>query len=470
MDALRQGGTAVDAAIAVALTQVATNLGAVVSYAGVAELVYYEARTRRVYALDAGWGTYAAERDPGSIPAMDVGVVTGDARSTIAPAQGRKTLVPGFMAGLEAAHGRFGRVAWGDLFAPSIWYARHGVRITPILSAWFKLQAPQLSRTEEGRRFLDASGGNIPRVGDRFAQPDLAALLEGVAHHGSAHMYAGPWARAFVETVRREGGAATLDDLRRYRPDWETTRHIGFAGGEVVGPGDANASGRAILAALDRLSANPPAQPYWRDPAAFAAYSAAVRAGLIETFASGHHSAAVVVVDKAGNVAALVHSINAPMWGDTGIVVQGVPLSGAAGLYKARLAALPAGGRVPSDMAPVVALRAGRPVLAVASVGSSLHHETVGMVAAGLLGQDLAEAMAAPPLLLNINGTAVEPIPAGAYPGAFTAELERLGVSVQEQPAERVAALRGTVAFAQISPEGVSSAEAPQTVTFGQAR
>ncbi|WP_396593406.1 gamma-glutamyltransferase [Brevundimonas sp. R86498] len=40
--------------------------------------------------------------------------------------QGRNTLVPGFMAGMEAAHARFGRLPWPRLFEPSIWHARTG--------------------------------------------------------------------------------------------------------------------------------------------------------------------------------------------------------------------------------------------------------------------------------------------------------------------------------------------------------
>ena len=121
-EALRQGGTAADAAIATALTQVTTMLGANVSYAGVAQLVYFEARTGRVYTLDAGWGTWRGEHSPATIPGTDLGMITGH---TTAPsgAAGRKALVPGFMAGMAAIHHRFGRLPFPILFAPSIWYA-----------------------------------------------------------------------------------------------------------------------------------------------------------------------------------------------------------------------------------------------------------------------------------------------------------------------------------------------------------
>ena len=54
LEALRQGGTAADAAAIVALTQIATALGSYVSYAGILQLVYFEAKSGKVYSLNAG--------------------------------------------------------------------------------------------------------------------------------------------------------------------------------------------------------------------------------------------------------------------------------------------------------------------------------------------------------------------------------------------------------------------------------
>ena len=418
MEALRQGGTAADAAVAVALTQVATNLGSVISYAGIAELLYYDARTGRTYAMDAGWAPYAGETDPGSIPAMDVSLITGGAAAKgAAPGQGRKTLTPGFMAGMAAMHGRFGRLPFGDLFQPAIWYAETGAPATPLLGAYFGMQRAQLSRTEEGRAFLALAGDGRPGMGDRIVQPGVATLLRGVAKAGPNYMYRGPWAQRYVEVVRREGGAVTPKDLARYRVIWEEPLRTRFAGAEVIGPGRTNASACSLLLALNLLDAQGGGAmaPYWRDANAFAAYARATRYSIISSSSTamvayerslglqadcegrlvpayaaamapkleailaaagggpaGHHSASVVVVDRWGNVAALVHSINATMWGDTGIVVDGVAISGAGGNLRGRLAAVKPGQHAPNDGAPVIALRNGKPVLAAASIGSSL--------------------------------------------------------------------------------------------------
>ena len=469
MEALDQGGTAADAAVTVALTQVATNLGAVVSYAGVAELVYYDARTHLTYALDAPWGTYADETSPLTIPTSDVSLITGGASTATPSAQGRKTLVPGFMAGMAAAHARFGRLPWASLLQPSIWYAEHGVTVSPLLAKYFEMTSGQLGRTEEGRRFLGQAGKPLPGVGDRFVQPELAVLLRAVAQNGADAMYRGAWARQYVELVRREGGAVSLDDLAAYRPVWETPASVRFGDAVVVGPAANNASAPTLFAALTLLDRDKAIGPYWTSPDTFAAYVRALRAAWM---APGHHSDAVVVVDKWGNVAALVHSINETMWGDTGIIVGGVPLSGAGGLYRSRLTGLPPRAHVPSDMAPVIALRNGSPVLAIAAIGSSLVPETTRMTA-GLLGGGEPETWAAaPPLLIPFAAAdaSAEAIPVGAYSQEFQAALGARGVKLREEPAARTAALRGTSAFAVTAPAGWRTAEVRTSVTFAEAR
>lgn len=512
MEALRQGGTAADAAVAVALTQVATNLGSIVSYAGIAELVYYDARTGRVYAMDAGWAPYAGETDPRSIPAADVNVVQGRPAGPVGPPQGRQTLVPGFMAGMAAAHARFGRLPFATLFEPAIWYAENGVPASPLLTSYYGMERPVLDRTPEGRAFLARANDGRPTPGQRIALPGAAALLRGVARQGPSYMYRGAWAKRFVELVQRNGGAATTEDLARYRVIWETPISTHFGDAVVTGPGADNNSACAILPALALLDAmgGPKLPAYWNNPDAFAAYTRAIKtssaqayrlpqrpvddcrqrltpefardvapqlktiAAQMEGAAAGHHSAAVVVVDRWGNVAALVHTINAGgLWGGSGIVVDDVPLSNAAGFLQPRIAATPPGSHVAGDMAPLIAMKAGKPIAAVAAIGTSLQGETVRMMAGLLSGADPVALSVAPPLLSarSTPGDVSEPVPERAYSADFRAQAAALGVPIREVPRNRVPFLRGTVAFATIGPDGAPrTAETPVAVGFGEAR
>ena len=99
--------------------------------------------------------------------------------------------------------------------------------------------------------------------------------------------------------------------------------------------------------------------------------------GNAEPVPPGHHSAAVVAIDRWGNVAALVHSSNTPAWGDSGLVGDGIPVPALAGTYRYLLTQLAPGARVRSEMTPLIVAKDGKPALAVAAIGSSVVPETV---------------------------------------------------------------------------------------------
>ena len=115
------------------------------------------------------------------------------------------------------------------------------------------------------------------------------------------------------------------------------------------------------------------------------------------------HSNAIVVIDKDGSIAAVTHTINTMIWGDTGIVVGGVPLPDSAGFQQSTLAGLKPGDRVPHQIVDTIAFEGDKPVLVTASIGASLVPESI-RVLVGILGQhqDLATVMAAPPLLAEL--------------------------------------------------------------------
>jgi gamma-glutamyltranspeptidase len=138
------------------------------------------------------------------------------------------------------------------------------------------------------------------------------------------------------------------------------------------------------------------------------------------------------------------------------------------------------GDHVPDDMAPLIVMKADKPVMAVAAVGVSLVPETVRIIL-GTLGNHAAASalLAAPPLLYNYEApTSGESyiwkkqfLPAGAYDSHFLEKLRSIGVQVQEVDHGRVLALRGTAAFVtwDESSRMWQSAEAPETIDFGDA-
>jgi gamma-glutamyltranspeptidase/glutathione hydrolase len=495
MEALNQGGTAADAAAVVALTQVTTALGSYVSYAGAAQLVYYDSKTDKVYSMNAGWGSYLGESDPKTIPAaanLDVG-------------QGRKTLVPGFMAGIEAMQKRFGTFAFADLFEPAIWYSEKGITVSPVLASFFASRQTYLSRTPEGRAFMHQAGDHLPVAGETFVQAEVARTLRAVAQHGAQYMYTGVWGQEYVSAVQREGGKATIDDMKRYQPIWEDPLSTDFDGHTVYGPGPSTQGGYDVLEAMNLIEALKVDQMglYWKDPKAFQGLSRILELAVITPYIhsliassvlkygvkislqdratkayakamlpfvdpmfnapqkppASNHSDAIVIIDRWGNVAALVHSINTVLWGSTGMVVGGVPLSDAACFQQAKLAALTPCDHVPSEMAPVIVVTNGKPSLAVAAVGAALLPETVRILL-GSLGNhvDASTTMAAPPLLLNSDYAkrSMIQVPEGRYETDFLASLGVAGMTVQTKSQQEVLGLKGTAVMGMISaPNGI---------------
>jgi gamma-glutamyltranspeptidase/glutathione hydrolase len=522
MEALRQGGTAADAAATVALTQIATALGSYVSYAGILQLVYYDAKSGRVASLNAGWNSYLGEADPQTIPVGDLRGLPF-ARKPTAGAEGRKTLVPGFMAGIEAMHRRFGRLPLATLFQPAIAYAEDGLTISPLLASYFSSYGKYLARTPQGQAFQKQAGNASPKTGDRFVQPDLAKTLRAVAQHGSRYMYTGAWGQQYVQAVQRDGGKATMEDMKRYRPVWEQPQSTTFLGHTVYGPGKSNPSGCAMLEALNLAEATQldGMGPYYKDEKAFAALSQILRVAaydgdphlaewkrqkglssapedrLTKSYAQAlaavmdevggrkqsedtHHSDAVVVVDRWGNVAALVHSINAMPWGTTGIVVGGIPISDAASFQQARLAAVKPGDPVPQDESPAIAMTGAKPALAVATVGVSLLPETVRLLVGVLANHlDPLAAMAAPPLLINTetrktaDGSLTIPyvVPDKVYDPQFLQRLRESGVNLEPKPTAEVYGIKGTAVLGTIDPQSgvLGAVETPGVFGFAAA-
>ena len=495
INALRAGGTAADAAATIALTQATTALGSYVSHAGIVQALYYEACSGKIQALNAGWNTYRQETDPKSIPACDLSIGgVGSGHPSAVAAHGRKTLVPGFMAGIEALHKRFGRLAFSDLFLPAIWYAGNGLSVGPALAWFFETRGRYLARTREGQEFMRQSGRDQPQAGDRFVQAELAKMLGAVAKEGAQYMYGGAWGRQFVDMVRREGGKVTIEDMESYEALWEEPLETVFLDHRIVVPGPSSGGGRQVLQALNLIEqlALHRRGPYWQDERAFRElsrvlgfvvsqdrpevidaltrhgvdFSAAAR--ITKTYAQAvapllpelgygvppeapQHSDAIVVVDRWGNVASVIHTINTVLWGDTGMVVGGVPLADSAGFMQGALASLVPGARVPDTMATTIALTNGKPNLATASVGSALMPETV-RVLVGILGNRLEPqtVRAAPPLLFDFEPWNRLAIPEGMYAPEFVSRLERLGERVRTVPNAEVQNTRGSVVLGAV--------------------
>ena len=164
---------------------------------------------------------------------------------------GRAVLVPGFMAGVGAAHARFGKLPLARLFKPAIQLAEDGFEIDPVLAGFIQFRKDVLSRLPETRRVFTKENGKLYERGDLFRQPELAATLRTVAAEGTLSMYSGDWARRFVAAVRKDGGALTLRDLESYKVLWEEPLETTYGDARIHAPGPSTHGGVDTLEALN---------------------------------------------------------------------------------------------------------------------------------------------------------------------------------------------------------------------------
>jgi gamma-glutamyltranspeptidase/glutathione hydrolase len=205
---LARGGSAVDAAIA-------TNavLGVVepmmCGIGGDVFVLYWEAKSGKLYGLNgSGWAPRRLTRE--LLAAQDI-------REKM-PSKGiHSATVPGAVRGWEAAHERFGRLPWRDLFQASIHYSEQGFPVTEIIAAAWP--GSGVKEFEPSRKVFLPSG-KAPKVGEVFRNPGLGRAMRLIAENGADAFYEGEIAQAILATSKGLGGTFDAADLAEWRPEW----------------------------------------------------------------------------------------------------------------------------------------------------------------------------------------------------------------------------------------------------------
>ena len=201
---LRAGGNAIDAAVATSLAVgVAEPYGS--GLGGKLMFLYHEARTGRTYAIDA----------------MDAAGSVNVAAYLKRPATARsygyaEVCVPGLAAGLWTAHQRWGRLPWAATIDPAIRLARTGFEVLPKSREQFQEQERKLRRGDAEIARLYLPGGQLPAVGSRLPNEDLARTMELLARDGRDGFYRGSVAAALVRAAQAGGGWLSAEDLAGY--------------------------------------------------------------------------------------------------------------------------------------------------------------------------------------------------------------------------------------------------------------
>ncbi|WP_229312100.1 gamma-glutamyltransferase [Larkinella punicea] len=252
LDMLKQGGTAVDAAIAAnaALGVLEPNNCGI---GGDLFAIVWSAKVRKLYGLNA------SGRSPRGLTSDKLKAVLGDSKTI--PLYGPLSVsVPGTVDGWFELHRRFGKLAMKTLLAPGIRYAREGAPVPSVIAySW-----------QEAVRRLEASRSTIqevdnfrrtflinqlaPKEGQVFKNPDLAATYEKIANGGRDAFYKGEIASVIDRYARKNGLYLRKEDLASHKSTWVDPVSVNYRGFDVfeLPP---NGQGIAVLQMLNMLEA-----------------------------------------------------------------------------------------------------------------------------------------------------------------------------------------------------------------------
>ena len=222
LEILKQGGSAVDAAIAVnaalgLMEPTGNGIG------GDLFAIVWDAKSKKLYGLNASGPApkklsleYFQENNLSEYPEFGPLPVT----------------VPGAVAGWSELHKKFGKLPIDHLFKPTIAYAREGFPVTETIAYYFTLNK---QRFQDYPNFKEVwmANGDVPKTGEIFKNPALGNTLETLADKGLSEFYTGDIARITADFIQAQGGFLSYDDLAGYRPEWVQPISTDYRGYEV---------------------------------------------------------------------------------------------------------------------------------------------------------------------------------------------------------------------------------------------
>ena len=242
LDVLRDGGNAVDAAIAAsaALCVVepqATGIG------GDCFVLYAPAGSSDVVALNG------SGKAPGK---AELAWFLNQGMIQISLQSPHSVTVPGAVDAWCLLHSDYGQKPWADMLAPAIRLAKSGYTVHPRVAYDWAQLAKKLRATENATRMLLVEG-EAPKAGDRHSQPELGRTLERIAEQGRDGFYQGEVAEDMVSYLQSLGGLHTLEDFAAPQAEYVTPISSQYRGYDVF-ECPPNGQGLTALIMLNILS------------------------------------------------------------------------------------------------------------------------------------------------------------------------------------------------------------------------
>ncbi len=226
VEILKQGGNAIDAAVAAGLTLGVAD-GANSGIGGGCFILIHLADAR-IFAIDG------REMAPGAAQ-PEMYLVDGKADTSLSQTGPLASGVPGALAAYALAAEKFGTKPLAELLAPGARLAEEGFRLSASDEARIRQHAKDFRRFEGSRSvFLDAEGEPW-KENHLFRQPDLAKTYLGIGRDGTDYFYRGPVAKQIAGWMKDNGGILTEEDFSTYKAPLREPVRSSYRGNRIIG-------------------------------------------------------------------------------------------------------------------------------------------------------------------------------------------------------------------------------------------
>lgn len=250
IEILKQGGNAVDAAVAVAFS-LAVTLPRAGNIGGGGFMLVHLAKENKTIAIDY------REMAPSKAKKDIFLDENGDAVTKLSREHGLAVGVPGTVMGMSLALEKYGTMTMAQVTAPAIKMAQEGISVTPDLAVSLAGLKRRMSQWPSTAAIFYKADGSDYQVDDILKQPELAHSLQLIAEKGTKGFYEGETAEKLVKAVQDAGGIMTLADLQHYKAVEREPVRGQYRGYEVVSMPPPSSGGVHIIEMLNVLQQFP---------------------------------------------------------------------------------------------------------------------------------------------------------------------------------------------------------------------
>lgn len=227
IDILKQGGNALDAAIAanaaIGLMEPTGN-----GIGGDLFAIIWDARSKKLYGING------SGRSPLGLSYDQLQAELKKSGRTSIPPYGLLPIsVPGTVDAWFSMHEKFGKLPMDKVLAPAIDYAKKGFPVSELIAYYWELSVP--SRSRQPGDFINTFtiDGKAPAKGEIFRNPDLANTLQLLADKGVDAFYKGEIADKVDQFMKQHGGYLRKEDFVKHRSEWVEPLSVNYRGYDV---------------------------------------------------------------------------------------------------------------------------------------------------------------------------------------------------------------------------------------------